>query len=130
MIYKMPKPKEYCVGNNVSKDDLLNNGFVYDNGLYKLKKPLYILTLTKIAYIIATIIIRLNGDKSTIEISVDTFENKPYSPFYNEEERHSNLVYKTVVTNYNNYLDSLVKKKILKHKRVNNGKNKDKVYKR
>ena len=64
-------------------------------------------------------------------VSVTSNGGDLYFPFINPELQHNNLVYEKVVSSYNNEMEKLVRKKILKHKRKekkhNGGNNQNQV---
>lgn len=115
----MIEPKEYYVPDGVTEREFISAGFRSYTDHYTINKYLY------------KDLIRLNIliDKSDgyIVINVTNENSDTYVPFYNPETRHDNLVYEEVVKNFNKFMDSLVKKKVLKVKRKRKRKVKEKT---
>lgn len=101
----MIEPKKYKVNPTITEKKLLYNKFISNLDYYSYKKSIYG----------NYIFLNLHIDKSDFYLTVNVQDNNgfTFSPFYNPNDRHNNLVYKEVVKNYNNFMDSLVSKKIL-----------------
>lgn len=108
----MIEPKSYEIKerNEVTQEQLINNGFFNFVSCFKYRRTLYknIIFLT------------LWIDKEDWSMIIDVSDsNGLYIPFYNPEVRHDNLVYEDVVRNYNYFMDKLVDKNILNKKDTN-----------
>lgn len=104
----MIEPKEYEVIDNIKEEQFISNGFISRQGYYKYRRTLYGNT------IFLTLLIE--KDDNYMVINVSDNGGNTYSPFYNPDDRHNNLVYEDVVKTYNYFMDKLVEKKILRHK--------------
>lgn len=105
----MIKPNEYDINENILTKHLLQNGFCDRGDYYYMKKELYK------GYVYLYLFI--NKSDLHMDVKVNDNDGYPYTPFYNPDVRHNNLVYIEVANKYNGFMDSLVKKNILKRKR-------------
>lgn len=105
----MLTPNEYKVREDVTARKLLYNKFIDRSDYYSMYKQLYG------NYISLSLFI--NKEDLALVVNVHDNNGYTYSPFYNPDDRHNNLVYKEVIRNYNNFMDRLVEKKILEYDR-------------
>ena len=112
----MTKPKEYRIRSGVRKNDLLNAGFILKGSSYILKTPLckYMNGENPAIFLIVVISLKFAEDKPMMAYSIVNDDGGTYPPFYNEMQRENNLVYEEVVNNYNDIMDRLVERNILK----------------
>lgn len=105
--------KEYEFNQDVQIEVLLKSGFtiIGNNALYK--KVLYRCDDTKQPYVELRIWVE---NFTHLIVSVTSNGGDLYFPFINPELQHDNLVYEKVNSSYNNEMEKLVRKKILKHK--------------
>ena len=108
IISKLPIPKLYEVSDDIDEELLLQNGFKKHLDYYSYSK-----VIQKFFQIKLNIYIN-EEDRYLIPIVLDN--NGTYAPFYNPEFRYNNKVCNDVIIEYNKFMDSLVKKKILIHK--------------
>ena len=108
---KYMSPKKYVVNKKVWESTLLKNGFAKNENVYQIQKYLYK------EIIILTVII--NFEEKHLAINVCYNNDNLYAPFYDPDVRRNNIVADRVIDNYNRFMDELVKKKILKHHKVN-----------
>ena len=111
----MTKPKEYKIDDaNITIEKLLNTGFSPVSWDYKIRKVLYKNDDVKTPYVILSVVITYNKDDGYIALpSVICNDGSTYAPFYNPDQWLNNLVCKKVITEYNKFMDELVKKEIL-----------------
>lgn len=116
------KPKEYRLRNSVRKSDLLKAGFILQGSSYVLKTPLckYMNGENTAIFLIVAISLKFSEDKPMMAYSIVTDDGYTYPPFYNEMQRENNLVYEEVVNNYNDIMDRLIERNILKKGRKHN----------
>lgn len=108
MKEKIIEPKLYEINEDVTEEQLAKNGFLNLPSYYKYSRTLYKNT------IFLQIIVDKSDMTMTIKVS-DINDGGIYSPFYNPDDRHNNLVYLDVVNTYNYFMDKLVNKNILKY---------------
>ena len=117
----MIEPKTYDVNTQASPQDYREAGFDFYSGVYGIKKVLYKYP-DKTPYVTLTLLIE--GEWLVVNVNTDSGET--YPPFYNPDLRHGNFVYEEVAETYNHFMDKLVRKKILKHRKgKKNGRNKN-----
>lgn len=116
----MTEPKEYVLNIKADKMSLLKAGFIRRDFSYVLKKPLYFYDDTKNPAIYLIVAISLESVPPMMVYSITYDDGCAYPPFYNYSQRANNLVYEKVVASYNNVMDNMVKRKILKHKKEDN----------
>ena len=109
----MMEPKNYEFNTDATLAMLLGNGFILLGNHLKMTRSLWKYKDGS-TYIFAYIAIDMDRD-GALEIDVRCDNGEMYIPFYNPEQRHNNQVYEEVVRKYNNILDDLVRKNILKH---------------
>jgi len=116
---KIIEPKKYKFNPDVPIGIALQNGFRLVGNLLKYRTTLYKFDDDPT---IPYVELFLNIE-NMMELSVSVICNNGdfYIPFVNPDMRHNNLVYEKVVKNYNNIMDKLCKKKILKHVRGKHG---------
>jgi hypothetical protein len=114
----MRQIEDYYFNKNISLSAIRKAGFVVKDRIYMLRRTLYCYDGTRYPYVILDIII--NDGDLTIDVHCDSGEI--YIPFYNPDLQHHNSVYDTVVAKYDNIIDDLLTRKILKIKRKKHGK--------
>ena len=97
-------------------DMLIAAGFSGEHNFYKIHKVLYKYNNTKLPYVTLDIIV--NTDNLDLMMRVRDDSGNVYAPFYNPDMRHNNLVYEKIVTEYHNFMEKLVDKKILKYEKA------------
>lgn len=116
---KIIEPKKYKFNLDIPIGIALQNGFNLVGNSLKYKATLYKFDDDpSIPYVELFLNI-----ENMMELSISVICNNGdfYIPFVNPDMRHNNLVYEKVVKNYNNIMDKLCKKKILKHVRGKHG---------
>ena len=118
----MTKPKEYRVRSSVRENDLLKAGFILRGTSYVLKSPLcnYMHGENPAIFLVVVISTKFADGKPMMAYSIVNDDGVTYPPFYNEMQRENNLVYEEVVNNYNDIMDRLVERNILKKGRKHN----------
>lgn len=117
---KMNEPKKFKLNNDITKHMLLKAGFYQRGDIYRYTKTLYRYDNSDKQPYVILILNYYDNDSELIE-NVCCDDGNIYIPFYNPDLRHNNRVYETIVSNYNNIMDNLVKQKILKDVRKHDG---------
>lgn len=103
---KIIEPKTYKVNNKISDKRYIKNGFIRRSNGYILTKYLYKNIIKMILYI----------SPEENYLNIDMLHNDHlFSPFYNPDDRHDNLVYDEVIKKYHKYMDKLEKKGLIKY---------------
>ena len=108
----MIEPNEYEINLKSAPQDYLKAGFQQRSGFFRLSRPLYKYN-SQATYVTLTVLVE--DDWLVVNVSDDT--GNAYAPFYNPKLRHDNLVCDAVIAKYNNIMDELVNRRILKKKR-------------
>jgi hypothetical protein len=107
-------PKNYELATPIIPEKLLNAGFEpRDPVTYIFKKTLCKYSNNNIPFVLLKITILSNR----LSYVVTRLDGSTYAPFYNPDQQHHNLVYDSVVKEFNKVMDGLVKKGVLIHKR-------------
>lgn len=109
------QPKQYSVNPNVTAYDLRKHGFEDRLDYYHLRKQ-----FDKFFQLIINIYIDETGKYMT---NIVTCDGTIYAPYYNPDFRKKNLVCAELIQKVNNYMDGLVKQKILVHEKNKHNKN-------
>lgn len=107
----MKNPNQYKVLDDVTQKQFAAGGFVRGDGYYRAEAYLYQ------KYV--RLILMIDETDHYMVISVTKDSGDTYAPFYNPSLRFNNKIYDEVVSAYNQFMDGLVKKHILKHVKEN-----------
>lgn len=123
----MVKPKKYIIAPTLNYEKLIKAGFINRRDYFVIDKPLYYHDGTNKPYIILKLMI---DDYSYYKIEkVITDSGETYSPFINPTMRKNDKVCETVIKNYNQFMDSLVRRKILVRAKEDNTMDENKIIK-
>lgn len=109
----MIEPKLYKVRDDVTESKIVGNGFSNRGDYYILRKMLYEKTIAMSILI----------DKHDHYVAVNVRDQNtgyPYTPFYNPDDRHDNLVYEEVCKKYNQLIEKLVAKEVFEYEENKN----------
>lgn len=104
----MKAPNEYEALGDVSQKKYLDAGFRAASDYFRTETFLYK------KYI--RLIVLIDPYEPDMAITVCNKDGDVYAPFYNPDLRHDNLVYKDVIKAYHEFMNKLVKKRIIKHR--------------
>lgn len=107
----MKNPNQYEVLDDVTQKQFAAGGFVRGDGYYRAEAYLYQ------KYV--RLILMIDETDHYMVISVTKDNGDTYAPFYNPSLRFNNKIYDEVVSAYNQFMNGLVKKHILKHVKEN-----------
>ena len=95
----MVEPKTYRVKQSIRDRDFVSNNFRVTTTQYILNKPLYT----------EEIILNLTVDKEDYYVSANVrYANGTlFAPFYNQDDRGNNKLYKKVVKAYNKFMSNM-----------------------
>ena len=112
----MTEPRKFKVNDELTTDQLLQNGFVCNGRYYVYKKCLYYFDETKNPYITLKIDITFDGEdgKPLLIYNVTGDDGYCYPAFYDPNVRHNNYVYESSVKLFNKVIDQMVTNHILK----------------
>ena len=104
----MKEPNEYEALENVPQKKYLDAGFRAASDYFRTETFLYKRFIK--------LIVLIDPYEPNMSIEVCNKDGNVYTPFYNPDLRHNNMVYKDVIKSYHEFMNKLVKKRIIRHK--------------